>query len=39
MSRKGQAKNYDLETDNSLGPLPNGWEKAVTADGRSYFVE
>lgn len=26
-------------TENQLGPLPEGWEKALTDDGRVYFVD
>jgi hypothetical protein len=27
------------ETEEALGPLPKGWERGVTAQGKVYFVE
>ena len=33
------ALNSKVETDDVLGPLPDGWEKGETVDGRFYFVE
>jgi hypothetical protein len=36
---KRRAINYDFETEEVLGPLPQHWEKAEAEDGRFYFVE
>lgn len=36
---KGETITYRLETDDVLGPLPDGFEKAKMKNGRVYFVE
>jgi hypothetical protein len=38
-SKPSSAKNKLYETEQALGPLPAGWEKGTTKDGRVYFVE
>lgn len=34
-----KSHNYHYESDDTLGPLPPNWQKAVTFDGRIYFVD
>jgi len=38
-SKPSSAKNQLYETEQMLGPLPDGWEKGQTKDGRVYFVD
>lgn len=40
-SRGSPIKRIPMGTsdDDGLGPLPPNWEKGVTADGRSYYID
>ncbi len=37
--KKPQAKNKEVETDELLGSLPDGWTIAKLDNGRTLFVE